>query len=224
MIQLKNIHKRYQMGENVVDALRGVSLDIARGDFMSIVGASGSGKTTLMNIIGCLDIPTSGHYILEDEDVSNFGRDRLALLRNTKIGFVFQNFNLLGRLTALENVEMPLIFRGEDKWVRREKAAIALERVGLESRMMHKPNQLSGGQQQRVAIARAIVGEPSVLLADEPTGNLDTASGQDILRLLTSLNNGGTTVVLITHDPRIAAFSRRSIVLSDGRIISNRID
>jgi putative ABC transport system ATP-binding protein len=224
LIQLKNIHKRYQMGENVVDALRGVSLDIARGDFMSIVGASGSGKTTLMNIIGCLDIPTSGHYILEDEDVSNFGRDRLALLRNTKIGFVFQNFNLLGRLTALENVEMPLIFRGEDKWVRREKAAIALERVGLESRMMHKPNQLSGGQQQRVAIARAIVGEPSVLLADEPTGNLDTASGQDILRLLTSLNNGGTTVVLITHDPRIAAFSRRSIVLSDGRIISNRID
>ena len=222
MIQLRNIHKRYQMGENAVDALRGVSLDIARGDFMSIVGASGSGKTTLMNIIGCLDIPTSGRYILEDEDVSKFGRDRLAELRNKKIGFIFQNFNLLGRLTALENVEMPLIFRGEEKAVRREKAALALKRVGLENRMDHNPNQLSGGQQQRVAIARAIVGEPSVLLADEPTGNLDTASGQEILRLLASLNDCGTTIVLITHDPNIAAFSRRSIMLSDGRIVSSR--
>ena len=220
MILLKNIHKSYEMGEKSVDALRGVSLNISSGDFLSIVGASGSGKTTLMNIIGCLDTPTDGRYVLDGEEISHLTNSRLSILRNQKIGFIFQSFNLLGRQTALENVEMPLIFRGEDKTTRRKMAAAALDRVGLSNRKNHRPSQLSGGQQQRVAIARAIVGNPAVMLADEPTGNLDTASGQDILQLLISLNSSGTTLVLITHDPTIASYSHRSILISDGCIIS----
>lgn len=219
LIRLENIHKIYKMGENSVKALRGVSLNILCGDFLSIVGASGSGKTTLMNIIGCLDIPTSGRYIFDGEDITRIPSKRLALLRNQKIGFIFQNFNLLRRRTALENVEMPLIFRGVDRSTRKRSAIAALERVGLSDRMTHKPSQLSGGQQQRVAIARAIVGNPAVILADEPTGNLDTASGQDILKLLISLNRNGSTIVLITHDPAIASYSNRRISLSDGCII-----
>ncbi len=220
MIEMKNITKNYQMGANSVVALRGINLKIGDGDFVSIVGASGSGKTTLMNIIGCLDTPTSGLYMLDGEVVTSLARDRLAELRSRKIGFVFQNFNLLSRLTALENVEMPLIFRGEAPAVRREKAAAALERVGLLNRMSHKPHELSGGQQQRVAIARAIVTEPSVILADEPTGNLDTVSGQEILKLLMSLNASGTTVVLITHDQQIASLSHGRVRLSDGLIVA----
>jgi len=220
LIEMKNITKSYQMGTNSVEALRGIDLKIGDGDFVSIVGASGSGKTTLMNIIGCLDTPTSGIYMLDGEVVTSLARDRLAELRSRKIGFVFQNFNLLSRLTALENVEMPLIFRGEAPAVRREKAAEALERVGLLKRMSHKPHELSGGQQQRVAIARAIVTEPSVILADEPTGNLDTVSGQEILKLLMSLNASGTTVILITHDQQIASLSHGRVRLSDGLIVA----
>lgn len=218
MIEMSGITKNYCFGENHVVALRGVDLKISDGDFVAIIGASGSGKTTLMNIIGCLDKPTSGRYILDGEMVSALRRDRIAQLRSRKIGFVFQNFNLLNRLSALENVEMPLIFRGEDPSVRRRKAEQALETVGLSNRISHKPGELSGGQQQRVAIARAIVTAPSVILADEPTGNLDTVSGGEILHLLLTLNEGGATVVLITHDPRIAERGHRSICLSDGLI------
>jgi putative ABC transport system ATP-binding protein len=217
---MRGITKKYHFGANPVEALRGIDLKISEGDFAAIVGASGSGKTTLMNIIGCLDAPTAGRYLLDGDDVSSLGRDRLAELRSRKIGFVFQNFNLLNRLSALENVEMPLIFRGEDRALRREKAKAALDRVGLLHRLEHKPQELSGGQQQRVAIARAIVTDPAVILADEPTGNLDTASGQEIIDLLISLNALGTTVVLITHDPKTAARSRRSIRLSDGMIVA----
>lgn len=220
MIRLENIHKSYEMGENTVEAIRGVNINISRGDFLSIVGASGSGKTTLMNIIGCLDTPTRGRYVLDGEDISHLTSNRLSMLRNQKIGFIFQSFNLLNRRTALENVEMPLIFRCEERSRRRKMAAAALERVGLSNRMSHRPSQLSGGQQQRVAIARAIVTNPAVILADEPTGNLDTTSGQDILQLLISLNSSGSTIVLITHDPKIASHSHRSIMLSDGCIIS----
>jgi len=220
LIEMKKITKYYQTGANPVEALKGIDLVIRDGDFISIVGASGSGKTTLMNIIGCLDTPTSGLYKLDGEVVTSLGRDRLAELRSRKIGFVFQNFNLLPRLTALENVEMPLIFRGEAPAVRREKAAAALERVGLADRLSHKPHELSGGQQQRVAIARAIVTEPSVILADEPTGNLDSASGHEVLKLLMSLNSNGTTVVLITHDQQIASLSRGRVRLSDGLIVA----
>jgi putative ABC transport system ATP-binding protein len=217
---MRGITKKYHFGANPVEALRGIDLKISEGDFAAIVGASGSGKTTLMNIIGCLDAPTAGRYLLDGDDVSSLGRDRLAELRSRKIGFVFQNFNLLNRLSALENVEMPLIFRGEDRALRREKAKAALDRVGLLHRLEHKPQELSGGQQQRVAIARAIVTDPAVILADEPTGNLDTASGQEIIDLLISLNALGTTVVLITHDPKTAARSCRSIRLSDGMIVA----
>lgn len=218
MISMSGVTKQYRSPAGRVDALRGIDLDIPRGDFVAIVGASGSGKTTLMNILGCLDAPSGGRYLLDGEDVSALGRSRLARLRSSKIGFVFQSFNLLARMTALENVEMPLIFRGEDPAVRRRKASEALECVGLSHRLVHKPQELSGGQQQRVAIARAIVTNPAVILADEPTGNLDAASGEEILALLLSLHAQGATVVLITHDPKTAARSRHSIRLTDGLI------
>lgn len=219
MIEMRKVTKNYSPGANRVEALRGVDLEIRDGEFVSIVGASGSGKTTLMNIIGCLDLPSGGQYFLDGEQVTLLGKDRLSELRSRKIGFVFQDFNLLRRLTALENVELPLVFRGEAPFRRREKALAALDSVGLLDRASHKPHELSGGQQQRVAIARAIVTRPSVILADEPTGNLDTATGEEILKLLLSLNSDGTTVVLVTHDERIASVGNRRIKLSDGLVV-----
>jgi putative ABC transport system ATP-binding protein len=219
LIEMRKVTKNYSPGANRVEALRGVDLEIRDGEFVSIVGASGSGKTTLMNIIGCLDLPSGGQYFLDGEQVTLLGKDRLSELRSRKIGFVFQDFNLLRRLTALENVELPLVFRGEAPFRRREKALAALDSVGLLDRASHKPHELSGGQQQRVAIARAIVTRPSVILADEPTGNLDTATGEEILKLLLSLNSDGTTVVLVTHDERIASVGNRRIKLSDGLVV-----
>lgn len=218
MIELIDITKKYGIGANKIDALQGIDLSIPNGAFVSIVGASGSGKTTLMNIIGCLDTPTSGRYLLDGTEISALSREHLSKVRRQKIGFVFQSFNLLARLTALENVEMPLVFRGDSPRVRRAKAEEALAKVGLSHRLNHKPDQLSGGQQQRVAIARAIIGDPSVILADEPTGNLDTASGREILDLLSLLHRRGTTVLLITHDLSVAAMSPRTIRLTDGNI------
>ncbi len=218
MIELKGVSKKYGVGSGKINALRGIDLTIPQGDFLSIVGASGSGKTTLMNIIGCLDTPNSGTYRLDGEETSSLDRNSLARIRNRKIGFVFQHFNLLSRLTALENVEMPLMFRGIPAQVRRHAAEAAMDKVGLSHRLTHTPNELSGGQQQRVAIARAIVTEPSVILADEPTGNLDSTSGADILELLTLLNNRGTTVVLITHDVSVASRCSSAVRITDGQI------
>jgi len=218
VIHAKDITKFYQMGEVVVKALRGVSVDIYRGEVVSIMGPSGSGKSTLMNIIGCLDRPTSGMYRLDGELVSNMTDDELASVRNKKVGFVFQNFNLLARSTALINVELPLRYSGITEH-RREKAIQALESVGLGDRVLHKPTELSGGQQQRVALARAIVNNPSIIMADEPTGNLDSKSGKEIMKLLLKLNiKFGTTLIIVTHDPMIAKQSERIIELYDGLV------
>jgi putative ABC transport system ATP-binding protein len=216
VIQAENLTKVYKMGEVEVHALNGLSLKIARGEIVAIMGPSGSGKSTLMNIIGCLDRPTSGEYILDDEHVSKLTDDQLATIRNRKVGFVFQSFNLLSRATALANVELPLRYAGIVGG-RKEKARSALESVGLADRIYHRPNELSGGQQQRVAIARALVNEPAIILADEPTGNLDTKSGQEILELLLTLNRErGTTLIIATHAPDIAANSQRIIRIRDG--------
>jgi putative ABC transport system ATP-binding protein len=216
VIQAENLTKVYKMGEVEVNALNGLSLKIARGEIVAIMGPSGSGKSTLMNIIGCLDRPTSGEYILDDELVSKLTDDQLATIRNRKVGFVFQSFNLLSRATALANVELPLRYAGVVGG-RKEKARSALESVGLADRIYHRPNELSGGQQQRVAIARALVNEPAIILADEPTGNLDTKSGQEILELLLTLNRErGTTLIIVTHAPDIAANSQRIIRIRDG--------
>ena len=220
MITLEGITKVYRAGEVEVPALKGVSLHIPEGEFVAIMGPSGSGKSTLMNVIGCLDQPTEGRYILDGYDVSALTDDQLAWIRNRKIGFVFQSFNLIPRVSAAHNVEMPLIYAG-DSVQRRERAMAALESVGLLDRAGHLPNELSGGQQQRVAVARALVTDPAILLADEPTGNLDTESSLEILKLLRDLNQQGRTIVLITHEADIAAFAQRVVRLRDGVIVSD---
>lgn len=221
IIKMKNIGKIYDTGKVQVEALRKVDLSIARGEFVSIMGPSGSGKSTLMNIIGCLDRATSGDYELDEVNISGLDDVELAKIRNKKIGFVFQSFNLLPRITALQNIELPMIYAGAGKKERREKALEALERVSLTDRMHHKPNELSGGQKQRVAIARALVNNPAIILADEPTGNLDTASGEDIMAVFQELNREGVTIVLVTHEQDIAEHTKRIIRFRDGFLISD---
>jgi putative ABC transport system ATP-binding protein len=221
LIELRDVTKTYDTGDVQVHALRGVSLSIERGEFVAVMGASGSGKSTLMNVLGCLDRPTSGSYLLAGEEVARLGRDRLAELRNGTLGFVFQSFNLLARTSALENVELPLLYAHVSADERRRRAKAALARVGLAERAHHHPNQLSGGQQQRVAIARALVGEPGIILADEPTGNLDSRTSLEVMALLQELGDAGITVVLVTHEPDIAAFAGRVIDMRDGRVRSD---
>ncbi|AIS51414.1 ABC-type antimicrobial peptide transport system, ATPase component [Thermoanaerobacter kivui] len=223
LIKIRNLTKIYKMGENEVRALDGINLDIEKGEFVSIVGQSGSGKTTLMNIIGCLDVKTSGEYFLNGIDTSKLSDNQLADLRCSEIGFVFQNFNLLQKMTALENVELPMIYKGVPTKERRQRAQMLLEMVGLKERMHHRPNELSGGQQQRVAIARALANNPHLILADEPTGNLDSKSGSEIMKIIKELNERGNTVVLITHDPNIAAQAKRIVRIKDGRILENEV-
>jgi len=220
VITLEGITKVYLAGEVEVAALKGISLHIPEGEFVAIMGPSGSGKSTLMNLIGCLDQPSSGRYILDGYDVSALSDDQLAWIRNRKIGFVFQSYNLIPRASAVHNVEMPLIYAGDNQQ-RRERAMAALESVGLLQRASHLPNELSGGQQQRVAVARALVTDPAILLADEPTGNLDSESSLEIMKLLRELNQQGRTIVLITHEPDIAAFAQRVVRLRDGVIVSD---
>jgi putative ABC transport system ATP-binding protein len=219
MIEMRNITKTYQLGEVQVPVLKGIDLQIDAGDYVSIMGASGSGKSTLMNIIGCLDRPTDGDYYLEELDLTTLEKDDLAYIRNQRIGFVFQQFNLLPRSTALENVMLPMIYAGISKAERRERAEAALIKVGLGDRLLNRPSQLSGGQQQRVAIARSLVNQPALLLADEPTGALDTHTTHDVMELFTDLNNQGIAIVIITHEPEIAAQTDRKIVMQDGLII-----
>ncbi|MCG3147315.1 MAG: putative ABC transporter ATP-binding protein YknY [Verrucomicrobiae bacterium] len=223
VIQLTGVEKTYHSGEIDVRAVAGVTLEIRAGEFVAILGASGSGKSTLMNIIGCLDRPTAGHYSLDGTAVSALNRDALADVRNRKLGFVFQGFNLLARTSALENVELPMLYThaGLSRAELRDRALRALEVVGLADRAGHHPNQLSGGQQQRVAIARALVNNPAVLLADEPTGNLDTRTSIEVMGVFQKLNDGGMTIVMVTHELDIAAYSRRNVVMRDGQIISD---
>jgi putative ABC transport system ATP-binding protein len=223
MIELKDITKTYRMGEVDFTVLFGVSLSVQQGEFIAIMGPSGSGKSTIMNIIGCLDRPTSGSYRFEDREISAMTDDELASIRNVKIGFVFQTFNLLARFSALKNVEVPLIYGGVPARLRKERAIPMLEKVGLADRLHHKPTELSGGQQQRVAIARALVNNPPLLLADEPTGNLDSRSGDDILTILTKLNEQGVTVIIVTHDQSVAARCKRIINVKDGQIMSDQV-
>jgi putative ABC transport system ATP-binding protein len=221
VILARELTRHYVVGAETVRALDGVSFTIARGEWVAIVGQSGSGKSTLMNLIGCLDTPTTGSYLLNGADVRTLPDDALADLRNKEIGFVFQTFQLLPRATALANVELPLVYRGIPRRERHARAEEALRSVGLADRMHHRPNELSGGQRQRVAIARALVGDPSLLLADEPTGNLDSATGEDIMRLFEELHARGHTLVLVTHEPRLAARCPRAIRLSDGRVVAD---
>ncbi len=218
VIHVEDVHKYYELGETRVHALRGVSVNIERGEFVAIMGASGSGKSTFMNLLGCLDKPSSGRYFLDSVDVSTLSKQELAAIRNRKIGFVFQGFNLLARTTALENVELPTLYAKLDKAERLKRAQYALELVGLGERMDHFPSQLSGGQQQRVAIARALVNQPAILLADEPTGNLDSRTSVEIMQILQELNDKGLTIVLVTHEQDIAQFAKRVIVFRDGKI------
>jgi putative ABC transport system ATP-binding protein len=225
VVRLVDVHKTYRTGEMEVHAVRGVSLEIRRGEFVALMGASGSGKSTLMNLLGCLDRPTSGHYILDGADVSDLDRDRLADIRNRKLGFVFQNFNLLPRTSARENVELPLLY-GAHRLTNaqlREKADRVLASVGLGGREDHHPSQLSGGQQQRVAIARALVNDPEVLLADEPTGNLDSRTSVEIMAIFQQLNERGITIVMVTHEQDIAAYARRNVVMRDGILLSDNV-
>ncbi len=222
LIDVDRISKKYTLGDVEVNALRGVTLTIDKGEFVSIMGASGSGKSTFMNILGCLDKPTEGRYLLESVDISGLDRDQLAGIRNSKIGFVFQGFNLLPRTQAIENVELPMFYKGVSAQERTERAMSALSKVGLGTRAKHYPNQLSGGQQQRVAIARALVNEAPIILADEPTGNLDTKTSVEIMELFQRLNReNGITIILVTHESDIAAWSRRTIRFMDGRLMSD---
>jgi len=219
VIRMAGVHKTYAMGSVQVHALRGIDLLVEAGEFVAIMGSSGSGKSTLMNILGCLDVPDAGDYTLNGEDITRLDADALAGIRNRAVGFVFQNFNLLARTSALDNVEMPLVYAGVSKEERHARAAAMLQRLGLGDRLHHLPSQLSGGQQQRVAVARALVTRPSLLLADEPTGNLDSATSGEILALLDELNRDeGLTIVLITHEPEVAAHARRQLTMRDGRL------
>ena len=223
LIACQDIWKIYRLGDVDVQALRGVSLEIAQGEFVAVMGASGSGKTTLMNILGCLDQPSRGHYWLNGREIGRLNQNELAEIRNREIGFVFQSFNLIPRTSALENVQLPLFYRGEPLRVQRAQAAASLARVGLTGRERHYPAQLSGGQQQRVAIARALVASPSILLADEPTGNLDTESSREIMAVLERLNQQDRiTIVLVTHEAEIAAYAARELVVKDGQLVSDR--
>jgi len=221
LIRIENLTKVYQAGEAEVRALAGVSLTVEAGEFVAVMGASGSGKSTLMHLIGCLDRPTSGRYLLEGREVSGLSRNALAEIRNRTMGFVFQSFNLLARTSAMENVELPLIYAGVPAAERRRRAAEALRQVGLGDRLEHHPGQMSGGQQQRVAIARALVGAPRLLLADEPTGNLDSRTSREVMALLQGLSRGGLTIVLVTHAPEIAEWTSRVLTLKDGLIVSD---
>ena len=221
MIKITDMYKIYKIGEIEVRALNGVSLNVKPKEFISIIGPSGSGKSTLMNMISCLDVATSGEYLLDGRHVGDLSENELAAIRNEKIGFIFQGFNLLNKLTALENVELPLIYRGVDSARRRELAEAALARVGLEERMHHKPKELSGGQQQRVAIARALSSKPPLILADEPTGNLDSKSGVEVMKMLKEIHSEGNTIVLITHDSDVARQAERVVRIADGQITSD---
>ncbi|HSH38401.1 MAG TPA: ABC transporter ATP-binding protein [Chthoniobacterales bacterium] len=223
VIDIEHITKHYVMGEETVHALRGVTLQIHRNEYIAIMGPSGSGKSTLMNMLGCLDTPSSGRYEFNGKDVSAMDGDELADIRNREIGFVFQTFNLLARSTSLKNVELPLIYAGIDPDTREERAAQTLRDVGLGDRLHHKPNELSGGQRQRVAIARALVNNPSIILADEPTGNLDSKTGEEIMALMEALYQRGNTIILVTHEPDIASHARRTVFLRDGLIESDQL-
>ncbi len=223
VIKVEDLWKIYQLGEVQVEALRGVSFEIEEGEFVAVMGPSGSGKSTLLNILGCLDRPTRGRYFLDGQEVSQLNENQLAQVRNQKIGFIFQSFNLLPRLTALQNVELPLIYAGVPSQKRKEQAIKSLEAVGLGDRVHHYPNQLSGGQQQRVAIARALVNNPSIILADEPTGNLDTRSSEEIMYILQGLNREGKTIILVTHERDIASHTRRILHFRDGQLVDNEI-
>jgi putative ABC transport system ATP-binding protein len=222
LIEIKNLKKIYSLGDIDVPALNGVSIGIEQNEYMAIMGPSGSGKSTMMNIIGCLDVPTEGEYFLNNQDVSKLSDDELAVIRNKEIGFVFQTFNLLPRADALHNVELPMIYSGLNRAQRRQMAMDALERVGLGDRVHHKPNELSGGQRQRVAIARALVNKPSIILADEPTGNLDSKTGQEIMEIFEQLHAAGNTIILITHEEYIANHSNRTVRLLDGLVQSDQ--
>ncbi len=222
MIRITNMCKVYRMGDNVINALNNVSLHIKRHEFVAIIGPSGSGKSTLMNMLGCLDVPSNGTYFLDGNEISKLNDNELADIRNQKIGFIFQGFNLLQKLTALENVELPLIYQGVGSKERHRRSKEALEIVGLGERIDHKPNELSGGQQQRVAIARALVSNPPIILADEPTGNLDTKSGTEIMKILKELHANGNTIVLITHDNDVALQAQRMVRIQDGEIIEDK--
>src|SRR5437867_6567281 len=221
LISLRNLHRVYEVGTEKVHALNGVDLDIAPNEYVAIMGPSGSGKSTLMNIVGCLDTPTGGSYVLKDQEIGKLADDELARIRNQEIGFVFQTFNLLPRADALHNVELPLVYAGVRHEERRRRAREALELVGLGDRMKHKPNELSGGQRQRVAIARALVNKPSIILADEPTGNLDSATGEEIMAAFQNIWHQGNTVILVTHEADIAAHARRVVRMRDGKIESD---
>jgi putative ABC transport system ATP-binding protein len=223
LIRLQNISRRYQMGDETIHALRDVSLEIARGEYVAIMGPSGSGKSTMMNLLGCLDTPSSGIYELNGQNVSEMEDNELAEIRNREIGFVFQTFNLLARATALKNVELPMIYAGMGLTERRERAEWALAQVGLADRMMHQPNELSGGQRQRVAVARALVNDPSIVLADEPTCNLDSKTGVEIMRLFEELSSRGNTIILVTHEEEVARHARRMVRILDGDIASDEV-
>lgn len=223
ILRLEHLIKKYNQNELSVTALNDINLSVKEGEFLSIMGTSGSGKSTMLNILGCLDSPTSGSYYLDGEDVAKFKDEKLAEIRNKKIGFVFQSFNLLPKLSSLENVELPMVYAGVPKKVRYEKAIIALEKVGLGKRVKHKPNELSGGQRQRVAIARALVNQPAILMADEPTGNLDSRSTVEIMEIFQGLNDDGTTIVMVTHEPDVAQYTKRIALFKDGCIIKDEL-
>lgn len=223
IILMEDVHKIYKTGSTQVNALDGINLNVLKGEFLAIMGPSGSGKSTLMNIIGCLDVPTEGRYFLKEREIEKMGDEELAYIRNKEIGFVFQNFNLLARTDALSNVELPLIYARVPKRERKERALEALKKVGIEGRAKHMPSELSGGEQQRVAIARALVSNPSIILADEPTGNLDTKSSEDIMQIFDKLNEEGNTIILVTHELDIAKHAKRLVKLRDGKIIEDII-